>query len=160
VSVGGLVAGVALVLACGGCGYTPSSGPGRQRPGAERVFVRPFENHTSDAESGALLGAALRRELARRDADAGREARARIEGEIVQAYFGPFSPNGAIYRFTLVVAARLVVDDRLVVQQSFARNEDLLAGQDPLESEGRRRLALRRASDAIAREIVERFEQP
>jgi hypothetical protein len=103
---------------------------------------------------------ALRRELARRDADGDPRARARIEGAVEDSSFGPSSPNGATWRAGLTVSARLVVDGKVVAEQRARREEDYLAGLDPLESEGRRRLALRRAAEAVAREIVERFEAP
>jgi len=76
------------------------------------------------------------------------------------ASFGLVSGNPPTYSFSLVVKARLVVDGKVLIEQPFARAEEVLSGLDPLESEGRRRLALRRASEALARDIVERFEQP
>jgi hypothetical protein len=150
-----------LLLVClSACGYGFAAGAGRLPSGAERVFVRPLEDHTTDAELGALVAAALRGELARRGADAGPGARARIEGAVEESSFGPSSPNGATWRAVLVVSARLVIDGKVALEQRARREEDWLAGQDPLESEGRRRLALRRAAGAVARDIVERFERP
>jgi len=61
---------------------------------------------------------------------------------------------------TLVVSTQLMVGGKLVAEQRTQRDEDWLAGQDPLESEGRRRLALRHAADGAAREIIERYELP
>ena len=140
---------VGLLLACalGGCGYSAHGSAGRLPRGAEQIFVRPLEDRTTDADAGALVAAALRRELARRGADAGPDAPARIEGAVERVTFGAPGPNGALYRLTLVVSTT-------------QRDEDWLAGQDPLESEGRRRLALRHAADEAAREIVERYELP
>ncbi len=149
----------ALALAASACGYSLGAGAGRMPPGAQRVFVRPLENRTTDGEAGALVAAALRQELARRGADGGADASARIEGSVEDAAFAASSVSGT-YRVTLVVSARLIVNGNVVAEQRPARSEDLLGGQDPLETEGRRRLALRRAAEAIAREIVERFEQP
>ena len=150
----------AAALALASCGYGFGAGAGRLPPGAQHVFVRPLENRTTDAELGALVAASLRHELARRRADAGPEAPARIEGAVEEAGFGASSPNGATYRLSLVVSARLLVDGKVLAEQRARRDEDWLAGQDALESEGRRRLALRRAAEGIAREIVERFEAP
>ncbi len=128
--------------------------------GAQRIFVRPFENHTTDAELGALVAAALRQELARRGADAGSEARARIEGTIDDASSALVGLNPPIYHLNLTVTARLLVDGKALAEQRMGHGEDYLSGLDPLESEGRRRLALRRSAEALARDIVERFEQP
>lgn len=150
---------LALLFAAAGCGYSLGAGAGRMPPGAQRVFVRPLENRTTDGEAGALVAAALRQELARRGAEGGPEAGARIEGTIEDSAFGP-STVGGTYRVTLVVWARLVVNGKVVAEQRPGRGEDLLGGQDPLETEGRRRLALRRAAEAVARDIVEGFEQP
>lgn len=154
-----LACAFALALAASGCGYSLGAGVGRMPAGAQRVFVRPLENRTTDGEAGALVAAALRQELARRGADGGPDASARIEGSIEDSGFGASSVSGT-YRVTLAVSARLVVNGAVVAEQRPARSEDLLGGQDPLETEGRRRLALRRAAEAIAKEIVERFEQP
>ncbi len=148
----------AMLLA--GCGYGFTAGGSRLPAGAERVFVAPFENQTTDAEAGALVAAALRQELARRGADGGSAAPARIEGAVLATAFGPSSASGATYRLTLSVAARLRVGDRVVAEQQVAQGEDYLEAVDALESEGRRRVALRRAAEAAAREIVERFERP
>ncbi len=153
------VVALLALAALASCGYALSAGAGRLPPGAERVFVRPLENRTTDAEAGALVASALRQELARRDADGGPAARARIEGTIDDAAFGLLSANGATNHLVLTVSARLVVDGKVVTEQRTQRDEEYLAGQDPLESEGRRRLALRRASEGAARDLVERFEQ-
>jgi hypothetical protein len=152
--------GIAL-LALSSCGYhLAARGAGHLPPGAEQVFVRPLEDRTTDADLGALVAAALRQELARRGASGGPGARARIEGAVDESNFGVSSPNGEVWYARLGVTARLVVDGKVVAQQRAARNEDWLVGQDALESEGRRRLALRRAAEAVARELVERFAQP
>jgi hypothetical protein len=155
-AVGLLTAAAAAVS----CGYGFGAGAARFPAGAERVFVRPLENRTADAEAGALVAASVRQELARRHADGGPRARASIEGAIEEASFFAWSPNGATYRLALVVSARLVVDGKVVAEQRARREEDWLAGLDALESEGRRRLAMRRAAEGLAREIVDRFEQP
>jgi hypothetical protein len=51
-----------------------------------------------------------------------------------------------------------VVSERAVAEARAGREEDYLAGQDPLETEGRRRVALRRAAAGAARDLVERLE--
>jgi hypothetical protein len=152
--------GLLLTCALGGCGYSAHGSAGRLPHGAEQIFVRPLEDRTTDANAGALVAAALRRELARRGADAGPDAPARIEGAVERVTFGAPGPNQATYRLTLIVSTHLLVGGKLVAEQRTQRDEDWLAGQDPLESEGRRRLALRHAADEAAREIVERYELP
>jgi hypothetical protein len=164
--VGSTSRGAAAVLATlglvvgGGCGYGFAAGAGRLPAGAERVFVPPLENRTTDSEAGAIVAASLRQELARRQADGGPGSGARIDGRVEESSFYASSPNGATYRLALVVSARLVVGGAVVAEQRARRDEEWLAGIDALESEGRRRLAMRRAADGLAREILERFERP
>jgi Lipopolysaccharide-assembly len=149
----------AALIACA-CGYSLGAGSRRLPPTAQRVFVRPLENRTTDAEVGALVAAALRDELARRSADGGADAAARIEGTVEDASFAAVGLNPPNYHLTLTVSARLVVKGNVLAEQRFSRGEDYLSGLDPLESEGRRRLALRRAAEAVAQQIVETFEEP
>lgn len=143
-----------------GCGYALSAGAGRLPAGAERIHVPPFENRTSDAEAGALLAAAMRQELARRGALGDAGAPARIEGAALAVAFFPSSFGSATGRLALDVSARLVAGGRTIGEQRVHREEDYLGAVDALENEGRRRVALRRAAEAAAREIVERFEAP
>jgi hypothetical protein len=149
-----------LALAGSGCGYGFSAGVGRMPPAAERVFVRPLENRTTDAEAGALVAAAIRLELARRGADGDEKAPAHIEGAVVSSGFLPSSPNSATYRLTLVVEARLMASAKVIAERRVSRDEDYLGAVDALESEGRRRVALRRAATFLARDLVESFEVP
>ncbi len=142
------------------CGYGFTSGRSRLPSGAEHVYVAPFENRTVDADAGALVAAALRQELARRGADAGEGAPARIDGVVTRTAFVASSPNGATYRLLLDVSAQLRVGDRVLAEQQVRREEDYPGTVDSLESEGRRRVAMRRAAEAAAREILERFESP
>jgi len=58
------------------------------------------------------------------------------------------------------VWGKLADGTRTIAEARVVREEEFLAGQDPLETEGRRRLALRRAAQAAARDLVERFEAP
>jgi hypothetical protein len=141
-----------------GCGYGFSAGVGRLPAGAERIFVRPLENRTTDAEAGALVAAALRQELARRGADGDAGAPARIEGAVLASTFSPSS--GTTYVLTLQVEVRLASGERQIAESRRSRQEVYLAGTDPLENEGRRRTALRRAAAALARDLIESFEIP
>lgn len=155
-----LAAGLGVAALSLACGYGLSAGAGRMPHGAERVFVRPFENRSTDAEAGALVATAVRQELARRGEEGGSGSPARIEGTVENTIFAPVGQNPPIYQLTLVVMAHLLVNDKVLAEQRFSHPEFSPSGIDPLESEGRRNLALRRAASAIARDIVERFETP
>jgi hypothetical protein len=141
---------------CASCGYGFTAGLGRLPAGTERVFVGPFENRTGDAEAGAWVSAALREELARRGRSGPEGAGARLEGEVVSSGFTPSS--AATYQQSLVVRVRLMAGGKVLGEQTIGRTEDYLGAIDPLETEGRRRLALRRLAAALARDILERFE--
>lgn len=106
-----------------------------------------------------LVATALRRELARRGADGGPEAPAHLEGAVLLSAFGATAVGGT-YQARVRVEVRLVVDGKTETEFTSEKAEELLAGQDPLESEGRRRLALRTAAEDLAREVVERLEVP
>jgi hypothetical protein len=131
--------------------------------GVTQVAVAPLENRTGDAEAGALVGTSLREELARRGADAGSpsEGVPRLEGTVEGSRAGPSAADArgaASWRLALTVSGRLVKEGKVVAEARVIREEEFLAGQDPLETEGRRRLALRRAAAAAARDLVDRFE--
>lgn len=151
-------AALALALLATACGYRPAVRGGALGGGVTRAYVAPFENRTGDAEAGAFLSAALRDELGRRGARGGSGATARIEGVVEETRAAPSSPNGATWRLSMRVYGRLVEGDRALRETRVAREEEYVAGQDPLETEGRRRLALRRAAAALARELVDAFE--
>ncbi len=149
-----------LLPALAGCGYAFAAGAGRMPAGAEKVLVRPLANRTPDAEAGALVAAALRDELARRDASGGESAPARIEGTVLESTAALTSPDGSTWLLTLEVEARLLAGDRVLGEVRVRRQEDYLGEVDALATEGRRRLALRRAAEAAAQEILERLERP
>ncbi|HVP66334.1 MAG TPA: LptE family protein [Anaeromyxobacteraceae bacterium] len=153
-------AALAALLAAAGCGYSFTAGKARMPAGAERVYVVPFANKTGDAEVGAQVTAALREELARRGCAGGDGAPARLEGAVVRSQFAPTTPEASSYRLTLEVQVRLVVDDKVVAEQTARRLEDYLGEVDALASEGRRRVALHLAATGLARDVVERFETP
>ncbi len=151
---------LALALAAAGCGYSVAAGAGRLPAGAEKVYVATFANRTTDAEAGALVAGSLRDELARRGSSGGPGSAARIEGTVTQVTWIPTTPDGGTWRLTLEVQARLVVEGKVASEQAVRREQDYLSEVDALATEGRRRLAVRQASAAAAREIVERFEVP
>jgi hypothetical protein len=150
-------AALAAALLSAACGYRAGVGGGLAG-GVGAAFVAPFENRTGDAEAGAFVSTALREELDRRRARAGSGSSARIEGVVEETRAAPSSPNGTTWRLSMTVHGRLVDGGRALGEARVVREEEFVAGQDPLETEGRRRLALRRAAAALARDLVEAFE--
>ncbi len=153
-------AAAALLLLCSACGYGFGAGVSRLPPGAEAVRVRPLDNRSPDAEAGALLAAALRRELARRGAEGGAGAPAELTGEVEESAAVPIAAGASAWRLTLVAHVRLVSAGRVLGEARVRRSEDYAAGVDALESEGRRRIALARAVEVAARELLERLARP
>ncbi len=151
------LAAVAVALAAGGCGYGFSQRY-RARGGAERVFVRTFENRSTDPELGAALTASLREQLARRGASAGPDAPAVIEGEVEAREGVPSSAAGETFHVAIEARATLRVGGQAVAEHTARRQGDHLGGADALETEGRRALALRALADEAAREILRAFE--
>jgi hypothetical protein len=155
--VGRAIAAGVAVLALSACGYGFS-----QRyvsaGGADRIYVRPFRNLSAEPELGAVVTAALRGELARRGSGAGEGAPAVLDGEIRAADPVLTSTAGATWRIAVEVRARLAVEGTPAGERMVRREIDYL-GADPLETEGRRALALRRAADEAARELLRAFQQ-
>lgn len=147
----------ALALGAAGCGYGFTQRY-RARGGAERVFVRTFENRSADPELGAALTASLRERLARRGASAGADAPAVIEGEVEAPEGVPSSAAGETFHVALVAHARLRVAGETVAEHVARRQGDHLGGADAPETEGRRALALRALADDAALEILRAFE--
>jgi hypothetical protein len=156
----GLAAVLAAVAAAAGCGYAVGSGAARLPAGAGSVFVPPLENRTADAEAGALVASALREELSRRGAAGGEGAAARIEGVVTRSSSSPLTPQSGTWRLVFEVQARLLVGGQETAQVRVRREVDYLGEVDAVATEGRRRLAIRRAANEAAREIVERLETP
>jgi hypothetical protein len=156
----GLAAVLVAVATGAACGYAVGSGAARLPAGAGPVFVPSLENRTADAEAGALVAAALREELSRRGAAGGEGASARIEGVVMRSSSSPLTTQGGTWRLTFEVQARLLVDGQEAAQVRVRREVDYLGEVDAVATEGRRRLAVRRAASEAAREIVERLESP
>jgi len=153
-------AGLLLLLPAAACGYGFGAGRARLPAGAEAVLVRPLDNRSPDAEAGPLLSAALRRELARRGAEGGAGAPAELTGEVEEASAVPVTAGASAWRLTLVARVRLTAAGKPLGEASVRRGEDYVAGVDALESEGRRRVALARAAEAAARQLLERLAPP
>ena len=149
---------IGALLAFAGCGYGFS-----QRyvaaGGVGRIHVRPFVNGSTEPELGAVVTAALRGELARRGADAGEGAGAVLDGEVRATEPVLTSTAGVTWRVGVELRARLLATAERPVERTVRREVDFLAGADPLETEGRRALALRRVADEAARELLRAFER-
>ena len=152
---------VALHLVVGtACGYAAATRY-VARGGADRVHVRVFENLSTEPALGAVVTTALRDALARRGADGDEGARAFIEGTVRAGVPVPSTPGGGTWRIALEVRARLVTAGSPIVERTVTRETDYLAGvgNDALETEGRRALALRRVAEDTAREVLDAFER-
>ncbi|HEY6101466.1 MAG TPA: LPS assembly lipoprotein LptE [Anaeromyxobacter sp.] len=161
---------LALALAAAACGYGFTQRY-VAKGGADRVHVRAFENLSTEPDLGAAITSALRTELSRRGAEAGEGAAAAIEGEVratepaptsqrtLVGVGGPAPSEIGTWRIALEVRARLHEGGKKVAEHVARREAGYLAGADPLETEGRRALALRRLADEAAREVLRAFER-
>jgi hypothetical protein len=153
------LASALAVLAHAGCGYGFTqrySAAG----GIDRIHVRPFVNASTEAELGAVVTAALRTELARRGADAPEgQGAAVLQGEVRATEPVVTAGTGTTWRVGIELSARLVPATGKPVERTIRRDTDYLGGADPLETEGRRALALRRVVDDAARELLRSFER-
>jgi hypothetical protein len=154
----GLALAAATAAALAACGYGFSQRYVAQGD-VDRIHVRPLENRSTEPDLGAAVTAALRGELARRGADAGEGAAAVLDGEVRATEPALTSIEGTTWRIAVEVRARLAPRDGAPVERSVRREIDFLSGGDPLETEGRRALALRRAADELARELLRAFEK-
>ncbi|HEY6005240.1 MAG TPA: LPS assembly lipoprotein LptE [Anaeromyxobacter sp.] len=158
----------ALALCACGYGFTQRW---VAKGGAERVHVRAFENLSTEPGLGVAVTSSLRSELARRGAEAGEGAAAAIEGEVratepvptsqraVTTAAGAPATEIATWRIAVEVRARLVQGGAKLGEHVVRREAAFLAGADPLETEGRRALALRQLADEAAREVLRAFER-
>jgi hypothetical protein len=149
---------MALVLSGAGCGYRTVTAY-RARGGAEKIHVRAFENDSTDPELGAVLTAALRDELARRDAGAEAGAPAQLDGAVRVTSGTPSSYFSGAAAVTVEVHARLSVDGKLVHELTIQRTEAHQGGADALEAEGRRATALHKLARGAARDVLAAMEE-
>ncbi len=150
----------ALLALVAGCGYSVGAGASRLPSGATKVYVPVATNRTTEAEAGAIVTSALREELARRGTEGGEGSPARMEATVTRIAAAPVTIQGGTWRLSLDVEARLLVDGKPVAEVRSHREVDYLGEVDAIATEGRRRLALRRASADAARDLVERLEAP
>jgi hypothetical protein len=174
-----IAAALAAALAAG-CGYGFS-----QRYVAvgdvDAIHVRPFENRSGEPELGAVVTAALRTELARRGSDAGAGSASWIEGSVRSTEPALTSTAATTWRIGIEVRARLMSAAGVRAERTIRREVVYLSGDcaggrtptdtsplaatlpactvDPLETEGRRALALRRAADEAAQELLRALER-
>jgi hypothetical protein len=152
------VSAALAALALAGCGYGFTQHYAAAG-GVDRIHVRPFVNASTDPELGAVVTAALRSELARRGAEAPEGVGATLDGEVRATEPLLTSTAGTTWRVAVEVRARLVAAGARQVDRTIRREVDFLAGADPLETEGRRALALRRAADEAAGELLRALER-
>ncbi len=145
-------------VALAGCGYGVTQRYAAAG-GVDRIHVRPFANVSTEPELGATVTAALRTELARRGADAPEGQGAVLEGEVRSTEPTVTSTAALTWRVGVELRARLTAAGSKPVERIVRRETDFLAGADPLETEGRRALALRRVADDAARELLRSLER-
>ncbi len=153
-----VAAAASLALGVAACGYGFSNRY-VARGGASSVRVRPFENRSTEPELGAAVTTALRTELSRRGADGGGDGAAEIAGEVRADEPTVSSAGAATWHVALTVRARLVSGGATVAEHVARRETNFVGGLDPLETEGRRSLALRRLADDAAHDVLRAFEQ-
>lgn len=159
------LAAALTALALAGCGYGFTQRYAATG-GVERIHVRPFVNLSTEPELGAAITTTLRTELARRGADAPEGEGAVLEGEIRATEPAVTAGAGTTWRVAVEIRARLVPAGGSPVERTIRRETDYLGGAlsptgvpEPLETEGRRALALRRVVDDAARELLRAFER-
>ena len=152
------VAAVAAALCACGYGFSQRYAAAG---GVDRIHVRPFENRSTEIDLGAAVTTALRSELSRRGADAGDGAAAVLEGEVraTEPALTSTSTTATTWRVGIEVRARLKAGQGKPVERTIRRETDFLGGGDPLETEGRRALALRRIADEAAHELLRSLER-
>jgi hypothetical protein len=157
--VRGFLTSALAALALAGCGYGFSQHY-VAAGGVDRIHVRPFVNATTEPELGAIVTSVLRTELARRGAEAPEGQGAVLDGEVRTTEPALTSTAGTTWKIGIEVRGRLIVPGAPRPMDRIVRREtDFLNGGDPLETEGRRALALRRVADEAARELLRALER-
>lgn len=154
----------ALALSAAGCGYRFTAGGAPLPEGIRSVCAPTWRNRTAEPGLEALFSESMREWLARSGAAGGERCDATLEGEIVSVTGAQtlLTPAGTLasYRVSAVVQLRLVKGGRVVAQAEVAGAEDYLPERtsgDVLVTEANRQAALRRLSDALARDGYERL---
>jgi hypothetical protein len=157
-------AAAALCLAASsGCGYRFTAGGAPLPEGIRSACAPVYRNRTAEPGLEALFSESMREWLARSGVSAG-GCEATLEGEIVSLAGAQtlLTPEGTLasYRVSAVVRLKLVKGGRVVAQAEVGGSEDYLPARpsgDVLVTEANRQAALRRLSDALARDGYERL---
>ena len=155
----------AFLLLAAGCGYRFTAGGAPLPEGIRSVCAPVYLNRTPEPGLEALFTRSMREWLARSGAaGGGGGCEARLEGEILSVTGAQtlLTPSGTVasYRVSAVVQLRLWKGDRVVAEAQVTGAEDYLPARplgDVLVSEANRQAALRRLSDALARDGYERL---
>lgn len=161
-----LTAALATTSACG-YRFTPQGGdlPG----GARSLHVPLFRNATSEAGVEAWFTEALRTELARRGLQGGEASDVVVLGSVTEV-----SDGAAIYasagglpisvRVHSAATVRVMRGSKTLREVKVAGDEDYKPtpglGAEILRDEANRRTALRRLSQRLMREALERLQSP
>lgn len=150
----------ALALLVVGCGYRLAAGV-RLPPGVRSISVAVFENDTSEPQAGPVFAQAVAGALLeQRPRQSGEDAV--VHGKVltlraVPSGLGPGNVVGS-WRLSATVAYRVVAGGRVIYEEpALSWEEDYLPGQGALDTEIAQRLAMERASRALARELVMRL---
>lgn len=155
---------MAAALASTGCGYRFSAGGAALPDGVREVCAPLFVNRTAEAGLELVFTESLRAHLIRAGT-LGRDCDAKINSELINVWGGPtvFTNRGVLasYRIFAHVKLRLMKGDRLLAESDVIGWEDYLpsaeTNADVLYVEANRQAALRRLSDALARDAYERL---
>ncbi|HEY8211874.1 MAG TPA: LPS assembly lipoprotein LptE [Myxococcaceae bacterium] len=158
----GKAAAAALLLAASGCGYRFTAGAAPLPEGIRSVCAPVYKNRTAEPGLEALFSESMREWLSRSGVSATR-CEATLEGEIASIAGAQtlLTPAGTLasYRVSAVVQLKLVKGGRVVAQAEVGGAEDYLPAPagDVLVTEANRQAAIRRLSDALARDGYERL---
>ncbi len=174
-----LLAAAAALLAWA-CGYRFSAAGGPLPGGVRSIDVPVLKNRTTEPDLPAWLTGDLRREIVRAGHGGGEESDARLSGVIESVggmplvlKAGPIVPGGSaapgqplvpwnpgLYQVSATVTVQLWRGGELLAQLDHVTETDsYLPADDLATNEANRRLALRRLSRTLAREIVERLAE-
>jgi hypothetical protein len=149
-----------LLLALG-CGYRFTAGGAPLPEGLRTACAPVYANRTAEPHLEAMFAESMREWMARSGVPGGPGCEGRLEGEILSLQGAPtlLTPAGTVasYRLTAVVQLRLLKGGRAVAEALVEGAEEYLPGADALATEAYRAAALRRLSDALARDGYERL---
>ena len=159
---------LSLIAGAAGCGYRFTPRGGELPEGVRALQVPIFRNLTAEPGIEGIFTDALRQELARAGRLGGEGADAVALGAVTEVRDGAAiylnSPDGggglASIRVEAVATLRLERAGRTLAEVTVRGDEDYIPGADSpsiLEDEASRRMALRRLSQSLMRQAVERL---